>query len=418
MSKFISPEIQKLLHEITNESDLSRIFSLWSYNREKLEGLRLLTNLENYSSKIIPEYIKKTVFEGKSKVFVQEFYKSENLFALSNEILDKHQSSASLAVPIDYSLLLDSNYVGSADLFLRGISLGNNHEAFTKSIHHITQNKINCDALPYLLENAEHITERMNDVKRTFANFLRITSATPKGEHIHTIDDLEFSLTEAESLSLADQRIQNFFGDKEILQHQISRQKIDFYLILSIIHIEHQTKGSLEEKFLALIKIMHTELPGIALRELAIAYKYFKNNNSIFILANVGKLIKEEEDALKAIRNISWDFHFFRLMETWASDTSKGAFFIPIFVTLDKRLANLNEIHPIKYSVFHDTERKMYTAPTYSIKDQIDNKACRLILEEYFTTQKINHRSQTKHLSPDAIEERITQKGSDLNAVF
>lgn len=418
MSKFISIETQKIIQEITNETDPHRILSLWAYNKEKLKGIRLLTQVDNFDSKLLPSQLEKKEFEGKSKAFLQEFYQNKNLFVLSNEILDAHQSSAPLELPVDYSLLLDSNYIGSIDLFLRGLPIGNNQDAFTKSMHYILSNKLNCDALPYLLENAEHITERKDDVIRSFANFLRISSATTKGKQISTPDNLEFALSETDSLSLAKQRVSNFYHDQETLKNNILRQKTDFYILLSIIYIEYHTKGNLSEKFSALIEIMHFEIRSIALRELTIAYKYFKNNNSIFILANLGKLIKESNSALKAIRNISWDFHFFRLMETWASDTSKAKFFIPMFVTLDKRLANLNEIHPTKYSVFHDIEKKMYTAPAVDIISQIDNKACRLILEDYFTPHKRDQRSNAPRLSPDALEENIKKKGLALDAIF
>ncbi|PMU10197.1 MULTISPECIES: hypothetical protein [unclassified Pseudomonas] len=418
MSNFINIETQKIVQEITNEIDPHRILSLWACNKEKLKGVRLLTQVNSFDSKLLPKHLEKKEFEGKSKAFLQEFYQNRNLFVLSNEILDAHHSSAILKLPIDYSLLFDSNYIGSIDLFLRGMPVGNNYDALTKSMHYILSNKLNCDALPYLFENIEHITERREDVTRSFANFLRISSATPKSECIRTPDDLTFKLSEADSLDLAKQRILNFYDDKEALENHILRQKTDFYIILSMIHIEHHIKGSLSEKFSALITIMHSEIRGVALRELTIAYKYFKNNNSIFILANLGKLIKESNSSIKAIRNISWDFHFFRLMETWASDTSKAAFFIPMFVTLDKRLANLNEIYLTKYSVFHDIERKMYTVPALDIRSQIDNKACRLILEDYFTPQKRSQRANGTRLSSDALEEKIKKKGSELDAIF
>lgn len=418
MPNLISTETQKILHDITNQKDIFRMLSLWAYNKEKLKGVRLLTSIENYKSKLLPEALEKKEFEGKSTAFLQEFYQNKNLIALSNEILESELSNATASFPIDHSLLLDSNYVGSIDLFLRKIPIENNQDALTQSLYYIRKNKLNCDALPYLLENSEHITERRDDVKRTFANFLRASTATPKGEYIKTPDDLIFQLTEAESLSEAEKRIQGFYNNTHALKERIAHQKTDFYLILSIIHIEHCIKGNLAEKFSALMELMHNEIRRIALRELIVAYKYFKNNNSIFILANLGKLIKEANGSIKAIRNISWDFHFFRVMETWASDTSTGQFFIPMLVTLDKRLANLNDIYPAKYSAFHDIEKKMYTAPTYEIRTMIDNKACRLLLEQYFSPEKQNHRANTTRPLPDEFEGKIQRKGSDLDALF
>ncbi|MNY05048.1 hypothetical protein D3C86_1377540 [compost metagenome] len=60
----------------------------------------------------------------------------------------------------------------------------------------------------------------------------------------------------------------------------------------------------------------------------------------------------------------------------------------------------------------------MYTAPALDIRSQIDNKACRLILEDYFTPQKRSQRANGARLSPDALEEKIKKKGFELDAIF
>jgi hypothetical protein len=414
----MNPQSQKILQEITNEKDANRIFSLWQLYRHKLRGVRLLTHIENHDSKLLPKSLEKKEFEGKSTAFLQEFYKNQSLLAISNEILDNHNSQETIDFPIDYSLLLDSNFVGSIDCFLRRVPIENNHEAVTKALYYIRSNQLNCDALPYLFENAEHFKERKTEIKRTLASFLRFSSSTPKGASIEDPADLEFKMSETESLVEAERRITKFYGDKKFIDMQVTRQKLDFYMILSIIHIENCTTGGLFEKFTSLINIMHSELGGISLRELLVGYKYFKNSNSIFILANVPKLVKEANSSATAIRNISWDFHFFRLMETWASDTSKGKFFIPMLLTLDKRLADLNEIYPVKYSAFHDTEQKMYSVPLFNFKDKIDNKACRNILNEHFTPESIIQRREIGRPTIVKLEKLIAQKCRELDRFF
>lgn len=418
MSKFISTETQAIINDITSQSTPHEMLSLWSAHREKLQGIRLLTQVDDYNSTLLPAKVRKKTFEGQSHAFMQEFYNNEKLLVISNEILDAHSVSKTIALPIDYSLLLDSNYVGSIDLFIRGESTGSNHAALTKSLHYIRSNNINCDALPYLLENAEHATERITDIKRTFANFLRSTSAKPKHDKISTPDDLVFGISEKESINEAERRLLSFYGNQNFIKNTIDRQKIDFYIVLSMIHIEHFIKGTLEEKFSKFARIMHMEIGRISLRDLAIAYKYFKNNNSIFILSNIKKSIIKTRDSIKTIRNISWDFHFFRLMETWASDTSRGAFFIPMFVTLDKRLANLNEIYPIKYSVFHNAERIMYSTPQQQITEYISDKKCKQTLADYFDSISIEQRSKTPSPKQAELDEKIKQKGLELDSLF
>lgn len=119
MTRFIDQSTLKLIKKITSEKDIFRIFSYWEYHKNSLDGVRLLTNIEGCESKLLPSYLKKNTFEDKSRVFLQGYYDSSNIFAFSNELLNAHAASSKIEFPLDYSLLLDSNYVGTIDLFFK-----------------------------------------------------------------------------------------------------------------------------------------------------------------------------------------------------------------------------------------------------------------------------------------------------------
>ncbi|MCS7979684.1 hypothetical protein N1E86_13505 [Pseudomonas aeruginosa] len=102
MSKFISTETQAIIDNITSQSTPHEMLSLWNVHREKLQGIRLLTQAEDYNSTLLPAKVRKNTFEGKSHAFMQEFYSNERLLVISNEILDAHSVSKTIALPIDY----------------------------------------------------------------------------------------------------------------------------------------------------------------------------------------------------------------------------------------------------------------------------------------------------------------------------
>lgn len=421
MTRFIDQSTFKLIKEIISEKDIFRMFSQWEYHRASLHGVRLLTNVEGYESKLLPLHLKKKTFEDKSRVFLQEYYDSSNIFVFSNEILSAHLDSSKIEVPVDYSLLLDSNYVGTIDLFFQGKPLGNNRGAFLSSLQHIRGHNLNTDALPYLFENAAHVEDRWDDIRRTFSNFLRFSTAVPKKDKVEYIDDIDIRIGQSEALNIADERLKNFyFGSLEskALEEQLLRRQRFYYILLSIVHIEHCDNGNLKEKFTKTIKILDEEMAGVALREAIFAYLYFKNNGAVPILANLRKSIRLAGSSSEALRNISWDMFFFRLMETWASDASRGKFFIPFFVTFDKRLAGLNEIYPIKTALFHDSQKKMVTIPVRDASEVIDNVECNEIIKIAFSEDKVKSRLERRMPPTEEFKDEMKRKECELDAVF
>lgn len=272
-----------------------------------------------------------------------------------------------------------------------------------------------------MLENADNVEERWDDIRRTFSNFLRFSSAVPKKDTVESFDDIDVGIGESEALDIADDRLKSFyFGSVEskTLEEQLLRRQHFYYILLSIVHIEHCEKGSLAEKFTKIVNILDGDMAGIALREAILAYSYFKNNGAVSILANLTKSIKVAGSSSEALRDISWDMFFFRLMETWASDASRGKFFIPFFVTFDKRLAGLNEIYPINSALFHDFQKKMLTIPKRDASEILDNVECYNILKDEFLEHKVKSRSERPMPSIDKLKNKMNKKERELDVVF
>lgn len=421
MSNIFNKDLSSIIKQISESESPYKAFSLWEFNRKKLENVRLLTNINGHGSYFLPEYLQKNTFEGGSKVYLQEFFRGRSLLALSNSILDRHRETEKIDIAFDHSLLLDSNYMGAIDLFFEGKPIATNYESFVASLFYIRTHQINTDGSPYLFENANDIENRWEDVRRTFSNFLRFSVAIPKVDKIRTVNDLYIPISESESLAMADKRLNGFYRDAVDsieLRVQLERKNVTNFMLLSIIHIEHIHQGSLQEKFSELLRVLDEDICRMSIREIIVAYLYFKNTNSIFILANLRRLIKDSGDPIKTISNISWDFFFFRLMETWSSDTSRGEFFIPFFVTFDKRLAGLNEIYPIRSVVYDDESKKMMSIPELDLSRIIDDKKCYAALSEMFEKHKFNIRSDSPVPNTDSLMESIKSKEADLIKFF
>jgi len=109
---------------------------------------------------------------------------------------------------------------------------------------------------------------------------------------------------------------------------------------------------------------------------------------------------------LSKIRGMAWDMTLLRNMERSASMGDKDDFFVPCFVSLDRRLRELIQFAPVRLMLIDDINKRAIPIRTNEIEFQESLKGCmgRSDIENEMTPEKIETR-------------KINAQKIDLNAL-
>lgn len=88
---------------------------------------------------------------------------------------------------------------------------------------------------------------------------------------------------------------------------------------------------------------------------------------------------------LKDIRRMAWDMTHLWLMEQTAQLTRLGSFFVPHFVSMDRRWRDLLRLNPIRFMLVDDARKSMLFARVNELSFQT---ACNECASEELLTQR------------------------------
>ncbi|AVK83600.1 hypothetical protein C3943_08460 [Lysinibacillus sp. B2A1] len=378
----------ELLYELIDTENLLEAMAVWKIYEDLTEDFRLIIAMENYEKDIYPEGLTK-ILNQENTDFVPYFY-SEKIFFLDEDIMNDMSEFLEIQIKYDYSIMLDTNYTSYIEVFLNQQNNPNfPQESIYRTIDIMLKNNFNYDYTFYLIENYQNLFlagERKFSV--TNESHLALYKNLYHLELFKSIDsqvylnegEIEFQITQNEAQLRADRLIESIYIENNDLKTFIETHKNLTLLLIGIWQIQFESKASPKNKMKKLIDYMINKIGIYFEREMIIAYKYFENPKSVAMLNKINRGGKQK-DLLKKIENIVWDFLVPRVMEVFITGNKKNSYFIPLFLSHDKKLKELIKLFKIKGFIFHKETFEFYPIPEINTTEFFEKEGLIKVIE-------------------------------------
>lgn len=285
---------------------------------------------------------------------IRSLFKTDKVWLLDRTTLKEMYAQGSTNFSIDYSISLDTQALSYLEPYINDTSKKIPAD-FTEVFEFLARTDVNVDPMPYLYEN---LLKEASDVDfdKIFSKYRAYEILRSLNlEHLNTNKQIRSKLSH-EHLNIQTQKnlakIMYEIND-HVKEHLNLR--IDFYycilLKIAIIH-SYRPKLTIVQKMEKLLDFMDTELTTICIRELIIAYEFFKHDTKIKFF---GKIQNNNEDILQDVRNMAWDFfHIRQLEENSTIKCNKARYFFSSLLTFDKKFIQIIDLCPLKCIAYLD----------------------------------------------------------------
>ncbi|MGN9867252.1 hypothetical protein [Bacillus swezeyi] len=352
--------IRKVLYFLSKAETPKEVFLVWSKYKEELKYYKLSINLNYYNKNLFPDGLRDLV-KGKDQDFIS-YYQTGKLYYMDNELLNEMLKDPNSCVkfPIDYSVMLDTNYASYIPYFLKNKgSAVFEKESIYKTIDTLLRNEFQYDYTFYLIENYNNIILKEGGIfnssikshRQMYENLINLELfKSINNEKYCKQNILDFQITEFEAMQRVDDLIYKLYkttDGKSALKLFLNMHKNLILLLIGIFKIQFNTKENAKNKMKKLFDYTENIVGTYYEREMIIAYKYFKNPKSVSMFNKINKG-GDQKKLFRKIENIAWDFMVPRVMEYFSNITTEGRYFIPFFLSHDNNLRELLSLFNIK----------------------------------------------------------------------
>lgn len=285
---------------------------------------------------------------------IRSLFKTDKVWLLDRTTLKEMYAQGCATFPIDYSISLDTQALSYLEPYINDTS--NRVPAdFTEVFEFLARTDVNVDPMPYLYEN---LFKKASDVDfdKIFSKYRAYEILRSLDlEHLHTNKQIRSNLSH-EHLNIQTQKnLAKIMYDIDDHVKEHLNLRVDFYycilLKIAIIHF-YRPKLTVVQKMEKLLDFMDTELTTICIRELIIAYEFFKHDTKIKFF---GKIQNNNEDILQDLRNMAWDFfHIRQLEENSTIKCNEARYFFSSLLTFDKKFIQIIDLCPLKCIAYLD----------------------------------------------------------------
>lgn len=284
------------------------------------------------------------------------FFSGTGLLFHSTQIYREMLRSGAVQLPIDHSVGFDTQVAEAFRLYEAGKTISD-WDRFSNLIQYVTRHNFNFDYSFYIIEDLINAADPKNtrpfNTVRALKRFDFINSASLLEDPIHPI----FTESRENAGRRACDTLATFLSSDEI-KRSLVRRKTLFTILVKAICLFWKSRTEVLRNLSTLINFSLNHLGRFAKLELYFAWKLLKYGEDLRFFAPV---CQPSEGALSKLSGMSWDLYSIRHQETMASYSRKGAFFVPFFATLDRRLKELRDACPIRCLVIDDHDQRVNT---------------------------------------------------------
>jgi len=359
--------------------------------------------LSNYEISSIPASLKQLPSSVRNKLI--PYFEHEKIYFMSDEIILNTLSRKNVEIPIDYTVCFDTNFASYIGTIVRGGDLKENNDSVISILDSLIYHDINFDHLFYLAENIKQVRKTILDKEgdslsshgfwKTLKKYFRWNLVAL--ELFREINCKHYKKTSVPKSNLSfrhafKQSIENtyrFYASKqgrEFCGHIIENQRVILLLLIKIISIQFKSGKKERVKLTELLEFMHNKIGAYFDREAMIATIYYIDRNMVPFLSSVSVGCRQTR-LLKKLDNLAWDIVSVRFIEQIMAYGGEGQFFVPYFLTLDSKLAEIYGLYRVKAVIFDDESGVIIPIPVICSADFLENHNLMKIADYFVSVQ-------------------------------
>lgn len=282
-------------------------------------------------------------------------------------------------VLLDYSLSFDSNFAEKLRATLEGEAIQAIDRARVLEVLKLKANnaRVQFDLVPFLYENV-----RLARTNKLNARPLNTLIAFRMLDHLdweafrNNPGCFEFGRDKAALKSSlepeADKFLSSLFNSPEVALHEAKSLAMRA-LLLRFALLWHEPKTNPKRILGQLIDYCVFNLGFLPTTELSLIWAGIGGKQRVPFF---GPIVGKSKDMLEAISGMAWDMTHLRIMERLASQSKLGSFYIPYFVSLDKKWRALLRMNPIRFTLFDDSTKAMLHGRVDELSFQMALNTC------------------------------------------
>ncbi|QWL70111.1 hypothetical protein HQ397_08180 [Aeromonas hydrophila] len=348
---------------------------------------------------------------------IRSLFKSDRVLFLDKETLNEMKYDEAQFI-IDYSISLDTQALSYLEPYINGFTnrLPND---FKDIFLFISRDNVFIDPMPYIHENYMNI-EDFNSIDKIFNKLkayeiLRtLDQQALKNDSIVRSTCTEFELNKNTQDYVA--RMLTAMSEPAFVRELKNSFNHQYIHILKMVIIQlSKPHKPVYSKITDFLNFCHNDMSSIGLREVIIANEYFKKGQKLEFFS---KIQTKKDNLLKIINGMAWDLYHIRNMELFiAIRPNKDArYYIPSFLTCDKRLIEIIDLYPLKCCAYIEGDRKPMPFFDGNIFDLISNNINEKeeLYEKYFSSEKLKFREIHRNAKRNCFSELVKVLEAEL----
>lgn len=321
---------------------------------------------------------------------------------------------------IDFSLSFDSNFAEK----MRAVVAGENiQQADRDCVNEIltlkAQNRnVQFDVLPFLIENTRLARDNPGNERplNTLIAFRMLDhldwsafQTNPSRLLFNApCDELKASLRPKAEADLSELQV-----SEKIIHHEAKSAGTQA-LLLRFARLWHEEHKRNKKRILCeLFRFSIHHLGAIPLTELRLIWSGMTSDlGSPFF----GPITGQSKEMLQKIRGMAWDLTLLRILEQIATTSRADSFFIPYFVSIDRRWRQLLRLNPVSLMVIDDAHQRVLFARTNELDFQrVLGECMQTELQTEMTPEKIEaRRMSAQSIRLDAMQQLVAEEENFL----
>lgn len=399
----------------------------WHLMGEAKNDKCVIISLDNYDKSVYPKELNRLINSNDSAFM--PYFESDKLYFIDDELLSEMSDNKSYDVqfPIDYSVMLDTNYSSYIHAFVSNDWTGMSNDVFNV-IDILIRENFHFDYFFYMIENynnsfcsfeANDTTAIQNKQAKLYLNLvsLELFKNIDTEEYCNN-RTLKYNISEQEVYLIVDGIFSDMYNSikgKEIMEMFLIMHKSMILILIGVLRIRFESKSNSQNKIQELFEYIDNVVGYYPEREMIIAHKYFSNPRNVQIINKINKGMNEEK-LHKSIENIAWDFTVPRIMELFLETIGEGRYFIPFFLSNDRNLRELLRLYKVKGVIFNKGGNKLIPISGFNSREYF--KECNVDIDSYFTSEAISRRNKKFECNKKTEFRAINEEFSKLVKVM
>lgn len=349
-----------------------------------------------------------------SSEYVTPFFEGPRAFLMSawTSIQARFTGGRSNAL-IDFSLSFDSNFAEKMRAAIAGESIQQIDRNRVDEILMLKARSRNVqfDVLPFLIENTrltrdDPRNERPLNTLIAFRMLDHLDWDAFRDDPCRFVFDAPREELQAALRPEAEAFLSELQTSEHVIHHEAKSAGTQA-LLLRFAWLWHEKRKPDKRRILS--ELLHFSIHNLGAIPLTELHLIWSGMTSELGSPFFGPITGRSKTMLNDVRGMAWDMTLLRVLEKNATTSQLGSFFIPYFVSTDRRWRHLLRLNPVRLMLIDDAHRHVLFARTDELEfQQVLRECMQTELQSEMTPEKVETRRRSSLVSRlDAMQQLV-----------